>query len=121
MIDIVIQAFAISLPALVAIDKGRMGFAFIFFLIAITPTYLGSIFFGAGEYPLVFIILKWFFWFLSFVLSIKIKNAKHGFNEAPLRQGHHPSWGDEHPVSGATQAGCASPAPLPSSRPHKIL
>ena len=40
MIDIVKHAFALSLPVLVAIDKGRMGFAFIFFLIAMMQTQL---------------------------------------------------------------------------------
>jgi hypothetical protein len=40
MTDIVIHAFALPLPVLVAIDKGRMDFAFIFFLIVMMLTQL---------------------------------------------------------------------------------
>ena len=76
MIDFVIHAFALSLPALVAIDKGRMGFAFVFFLIAMMPIWVQFFFFGSGESPLVFLIIRWVIWFFGFVFSIKIKSER---------------------------------------------
>jgi len=81
MIDIVLHAFALSLPALVAIDKGRMGFAFIFFLIAMMPIWAQFLFFGSGESPLVLLILKWVIWCFGFFYSFKIKSGHQKCNE----------------------------------------
>lgn len=82
MIDIVIHAFVFSLPVLVAIDKGRMGFAFIFFLISMMPIWAQFFFFSSSESPPVLLILKWVIWFFGFFYSIKIKTRYQKCNEA---------------------------------------
>jgi hypothetical protein len=73
MIDIAIQAFVLSLPVLVAIDKGRMIFAFILFLIMMTPIWGQFIFFELGEYVLTLFIVKWVSWISCCIFSFKIK------------------------------------------------
>ena len=71
MIDIVIHAFALSFPVLVAIDKGRIFFAFIFFLITMMLIWAQYFLFVSGESPLVLLILKWVIWFSGFVYLLR--------------------------------------------------
>ena len=75
MIDIVIQAFVLSLPCLVVIDKGRMGLASLLFLTAMMTSWVEFVFFGHNQIFLLILFVKWVFWFLGCVLAIKIKSA----------------------------------------------
>lgn len=83
MIDLVLQAFVLSLPCLVAIDKGRMGIALLLFLITMMTICVQFILFGYGEYFWIILIVKWVFWFLGCVLVIKIQSNYQNFNLTP--------------------------------------
>ena len=68
MIDVAIQAFVLSLPVLVAIDKGWMGFAFVLLMVVMILVGIGFVFYGPGNSNRVIFVIKWFFDFLIFRL-----------------------------------------------------
>lgn len=71
MIDVAIQAFIISLPVLIALDKGRLIFSLMLFVVVMAPIGVEVSFYAPEKSDWALFMAKLFCWFLACILAVR--------------------------------------------------
>lgn len=75
MADVILTAIILSLPSMIALDKGKLKTATLIFLLVFTPIAF-HIFFGATEdFEWAQLLFKVIFWLVGFKLALNCKRV----------------------------------------------